>query len=305
MFVKSRKKKDELHLLEDAVAKRTQWRDVLSRFLRSKTGVVGFCIVAILLFLIIFAPLLTSYKYDEQSFPERFSYPSGTHLFGTDDFGRDLFSRIIYGGRVSLLIATCAAIISAVGGVALGLTAGYFGGKTDLIVSRVLEIIMCIPGLLLAIAIAASLGSGPINTAIAISISSIANASRLIRATVMSVRNNEFVEAAKSTGSHHFRIMFIHILPNTIAPLFIHIASSMGNSIMVIAGLSFIGLGVKPPTPEWGAILNAGRPYLREFWPPIVIPLPVHHVYNICIQPARRCASRRTRSAAEGLGGGI
>ena len=272
LFKSKEEKKQEEQQLAEVAAKGALWRDVLSRFLRTKTGVFGFFIIVILLFLVIFAPFLTKYKYDKQSFPEAFTYPCKEHIFGTDDFGRDTFCRILYGGRTSLLVSFIATCISALGGIVLGAVAGYFGGVVDLILSRILEIIMSIPGLLLAIAISAALGSGPFNTALAISFGGIAGSARLIRATVMSIKSNEFVEGARSYGAGHTRIIFSHILPNCIAPLFIHLAGSIGSGIMVIAGLSFLGLGVKPPTPEWGAMLNAGRAYIRDFWPMIFFP---------------------------------
>ena len=272
MTTESKKTQDNELLLAEEKAKKALRRDVLSRFLRSKTGLVGLIIVIILLFLIICAPLLTQYEIDGQSFPERFQYPSKAHIFGTDDFGRDTFTRILYGGRISLLIAACATVISAGGGIILGAMAGYFGGWVDMLISRFFDIIMSIPGLLLAIAISAALGTGLLNTALAIAIGGIAASGRLIRATVMSIKANEFVEAARVNGSSNFRIIFVHILPNCIAPLFIQMAGSIGSGIMLIAGLSFIGLGVKPPTPEWGALLNASRQYIRDFWPMLVFP---------------------------------
>ena len=248
MFFKSRRKKAEYsQLLENMTNKRTLWGDVLSRLLRNKIGMLGLAIVSLLLILIVFAPVFTSYDYAEQSFPERFLYPSGQHLFGTDDFGRDLWTRILYGGRNSLLIAFVATLLAAIVGVVIGSSAGFFGNKTDLIISRILDIIMAIPSLLLAIAISAALGSGPVNTSLAISISGIAPAARIMRSTVMSIKTNEYIEAAKATGSRDYRIIFRHILPNTIAPLIINSTLSIGACITAISGLSFIGLGVQPP----------------------------------------------------------
>ncbi len=265
-------KKKETDDLAATAAKGALWKDVLSRFLRSRAGVFGLIVVVILIFMVVFAPLLTHYQYDVQSFPERFQLPSKTHIFGTDEFGRDEFSRILYGGRVSLLVAFLATVISSVVGVVLGATAGYFGGKVDILLSRVFDIILAVPGMLLAIAISATFGGGILTTAFAISIGSIGNLARLIRSTVMSVKANEFVEAATANGSSNARIIFVHVLPNCIAPLFVSIANNIGTNIMVIAGLSFIGLGVKPPIPEWGAMLNAGRSYIRDFVPTILFP---------------------------------
>lgn len=170
------------------------------------------------------------------------------------------------------MVSLMAVAISGVTGAILGSVSGYAGGATDIFITRVLDIIMSIPALLLAIAISASLGSGPAKTALAISISSIPHGARIIRSTVMAVKDSDFVEAAKATGSRSARIIFIHILPNTIAPLIVNVTLGIGGSIMAISGLSFIGLGVQPPIPEWGSILAAGRPYIRDFWPIILFP---------------------------------
>ena len=170
------------------------------------------------------------------------------------------------------MLAVVAVCISVGSGIVLGAFAGYFGGAIDIVITRILEVLMAVPGLLLAIAIAFALGSSPINTAIAISISGIPGSARLIRATVMTLKSNEFIEAARASGSKHFRVIFVHVLPNTIAPLIVNASMWIAGNIMAISGLSFIGLGVRPPTPEWGAILIAGRPYFRDFWPTIVFP---------------------------------
>ena len=171
-----------------------------------------------------------------------------------------------------MMVAVLSTAISLFIGIVLGAIAGYFDGKTDTFITRVVDIIMAIPSLLLAIAISAALGSGPINTALAISIAGIPPKARIMRSTVMTIKDNEFVEAAKATGSNHLRVIFKHILPNTIAPLIVSATISIGGSIAAISGLSFIGLGVQPPIPEWGSILSAGRTYIRDFWPIIVYP---------------------------------
>jgi peptide/nickel transport system permease protein len=259
------------HALE-ITRKRSQWADIIARVYRNKIGMVGFSIVVILLILVIFAPLFTHQDPALQVLASKFAPPSREHLMGTDNFGRDLWSRLLYGGRISLLIAFFSTILSCVTGLAIGSISGYFGGKLDIGINRVLDVMMAIPGLLLAIAISTALGAGPFNTVLAISIAGIPPSARLMRATVMSIKNNEYVEAAIATGSNNLRIVFKHVIPNAIAPVLLTATMAIGGGIMQISGLSFLGLGVAPPTPEWGSILNAGRPYLRDFWPLIVFP---------------------------------
>ena len=258
--------------LEQRSRKKGQWRDIMGRLLRNKLGMVGLCILVVLLILVIFAGVFTKYDYSYQNFPDKFCKPSWDHPMGADKFGRDLWSRLLYGGRVSLLVAVIAVVISTFFGIIIGATAGYYGGKTDTIITRIMDVIMAIPGLLLAIARSAALGSGPVKTAIAISISSIPHAARIMRSTVMPVKSNEFVEAAKATGSKNTRVIFKHILPNTIAPLIVNATLQLGGCIMAISGLSFIGLGVQPPTPEWGSIMANGRDFIRDFYPLVTFP---------------------------------
>jgi peptide/nickel transport system permease protein len=273
-FLSSRKKRkdQELDVMVSMSRSRSQWSDIIGRLLRNKLGVVGLAIVIFLLVSTIFAGLISPYDYTKQNLLIAFTYPGREHIMGTDNYGRDLWTRLLYGGRISLLIAFISAVVSTVAGMVLGAITGYFGGKLDLIVTRVLDVIMAIPGLLLAIAISSALGSGPFNTVLAISISGIPGGTRIMRSTVMSIKSNEFVEAAIATGSSNLRAVFKHILPNTIAPLLLNSTLAISGGVMAVSALSFVGLGVNPPTPEWGSILNAGRPYIRDFWPLIVFP---------------------------------
>lgn len=249
-----------------------QGREVLVRLTRNKIGMVGIFICLVLLVLCIGAPLFTHWNPYGQSVRDRFILPGREHIMGTDDFGRDIWARLLYGGRYSLLIAFGATCFSTFMGLILGSCAGFFGGKTDLIITRILDVIQAIPSLLMAIAISSALGSGPFKTMLAISMGGIASGARVMRATVMSIKNNEFVEAAKATGSRNARTIFVHILPNTVAPLIINASMGIGGNILAISGLSFIGLGVMPPTPEWGSILAVGKTYIRDFWPLVLFP---------------------------------
>jgi len=267
----TRTKKD-IAVMVEAGRKHGQWRDVFRRILRNKLGMFSLVILVVILILVIFAGVFTPYSYSKSDVPNKFSYPSAAHIMGTDNMGRDLWTRLIYGGRVSLLVAFSSAILSTVIGIILGSVAGYFGGTTDLVITRIFDVLMSIPGLLLAIAVASALGSGTFNTILAMSISGIPGGARVMRSCVMSIKGNEFVEAAIATGSRQYRVLFRHILPNTIAPLLLNCTMAVGGGIMAVSGLSFIGLGIYPPTPEWGSILNAGRAFIRDFWPITVFP---------------------------------
>lgn len=272
MPVTLKQKQKHVEELESLTKRHGQWRDTLRRLFRNKLAVVGLIIVVVIVFGVVLADFLTPYEYDAQDYGNRFTYPCLEHLFGTDNFGRDLFTRILYGGRISLLVALLSLAISTVIGVFLGATAGYFGGKYEVFVMRLMDIIMAIPGLLLAVAISAGLGTGIFNTALAISIAGIPPSVRMLRATVLQIRDEEYVEAARATGASDMRIIFHHVLPNTIAPLIVDSTLRIGINILQISSLSFVGLGIQPPTPEWGSILSTGRAYIQDFWPLITFP---------------------------------
>ena len=252
--------------------KRSQMRDIWKRFRSNKLAMAGLIIVAVIVLSAIFANFIAPYDYDKQSFADRFFMPSAEHLFGTDNYGRDLFSRVLYGGRVSLLVSLLGLLISVGIGSIFGATAGYFGGLYETIVMRVMDIIMAVPGTLMAVSVSALLGTGVWQTAIAVSIGGIAPSARMLRATVLTIREQEYVEAARARGSSNLRIIVRQILPNTLSPIIVDSTLRIGTNIMMISGLSFIGLGVQPPTPEWGSILNTGREFITTFWPMITFP---------------------------------
>lgn len=256
-------------ICDDALVKHSQMGDVWRRFRRNKLALFGMCIAIFLVLVAVFANVIAPYAPDAIS-TDRLQMPSAAHPMGTDNFGRDLLSRVIYGARVSLLISLMSLVFSLIIGIGLGATAGYFGGWYESLIMRICDILMCIPGMLLAVCISSVLGIGVVNTAIAVS--GVAPCIRMIRATVLQIRSQEYVEAAKATGSGHRKIIFHEILPNILSPLIVDSTMRIGGNILQISGLSFIGLGVQPPTSEWGSIMSAGQEFITTFWPMITFP---------------------------------
>ncbi len=240
-------------------------RDVWRRLRKNHLAMFGLFVVALLLFFALTADIIAPYKYYEQDLMNSFQSPSKEHLLGTDEFGRDILSRIIHGSRISLQVGLIAVGISVVCGGFFGAVAGYYGGRIDNLIMRVMDILLSIPSILLAIAIAAALGPGLYNMMVAVGISSTPQYARIIRGSVLTLRGQEFVEAAKAVGSSDARIILKHIIPNCLAPIIVQSTLGVANAILTAAGLSFIGLGIQPPTPEWGAMLSGGREYIRDY----------------------------------------
>ena len=255
----------------ETLERHSQFVDIWRRFKRNKLAVFGMGLAVFLILMAVFANFIAPYDPAAIS-TDRLASPSLEHLMGTDNYGRDLFSRIIYGARVSLLISLMALVFSLIIGIGLGATAGYFGGWYESVIMRICDILMCIPGMLLAVCISSLLGIGEVNTAIAIAVSGVAPALRMIRATVLQIRSQEFVEAAKATGSSQLKIIFHEILPNILSPLIVDSTMRIGGNILQISGLSFIGLGVQSPTAEWGSIMSDGQEFITTFWPMITFP---------------------------------
>lgn len=252
--------------------KQSQIFEIWDRLKQNKLAMVGMAIVVLLVVCAVFADWIAPYNINEQNYPERFLYPSLSHPLGTDNYGRDILSRIIYGGRISLLVSLMAVACSVIVGGLIGAISGYFGGKVDTVIMRLTDILMAIPGTLLAICVSSMLGSGVWQTAVAVAVGGIAPSCRMMRATALSIRGEEYVEAARACGARNIRVILTHVIPNCLAPIIVDCTLRLGGNIMMISSLSFIGLGVQPPTPEWGSMLNAGREFIREFYPLITFP---------------------------------
>lgn len=259
-------------LPDDPLKKRSQLFDIWDRLKQNKLAMVGMVIVILLVVCAVFADWIAPYNINEQNYPERFLYPSLAHPLGTDNYGRDILSRIIYGGRISLLVSLMAVGCSVIVGGLIGAISGYFGGKVDTVIMRLTDVLMAIPGTLLAICVSSMLGSGVWQTAVAVAVGGIAPSCRMMRATALSIRGEEYIEAARACGSRNIRVILSHVIPNCLAPIIVDCTLRLGGNIMMISSLSFIGLGVQPPTPEWGSMLNSGREFIREFYPLITFP---------------------------------
>ncbi|AMM88245.1 peptide ABC transporter permease [Bacillus pumilus] len=249
-------------------------------FFQHKLAVIGTVIVFLFLILAIFAPLIAPYGINEQSLGERFSAPSAAHWFGTDDFGRDIFSRVVHGARISLCVGFFSVLGSVILGTLLGLMAGYGGRLLDAVISRLFDILLAFPSILLAIAIVSILGPSLQNALIAIAIINVPTFGRLVRSKVLSIKQEEYVLAAKAVGMSHRRIVLRHILPNSMVPVIVQATLAIGTAIIEAAALGFLGLGAQAPSPEWGKMLADARPYLVQapwtlFFPGIAIMLTV------------------------------
>jgi ABC-type dipeptide/oligopeptide/nickel transport system permease subunit len=252
------------------------WR----RFRRHRTAMVGLVLLASLFALALVAPLLTSSNPERQSLSQALRPLSAAHPLGTDHLGRDMLARLLYGGRLSLLIGFLAVGVGVAVGVPLGAVSGFQGGFTDLVIQRFADILLSFPGFLLALSLVAILGVGLQNVIISVGISAVPAFIRLVRGSVLSIREQVYVQAAEAIGQRRVAIIFRHVLPNAMAPVIVQATLSLGAAILVAAGLGFLGLGVQPPTPEWGTMLGEGRQYIFRapgltMYPGIVIFLAV------------------------------
>ncbi len=255
--------------------KRSNMGEVWHRLKKNKMSMVCLVFLAIMLLAIILSTVISPYDYTVQDLSQRFQLPSAAHWMGTDDYGRDLLTRLLVGGRYSLLIAILSVIIGIAAGMVIGALCGFFGKYVDAVLMRVMDVIMSIPGMMLAICVSVALGSGVISTALALAVGTVPMIARQLRSSTMLINSQEYIEAARSFGESNARIILTHVIPNTLAPIIVQTSLYIGGAIMGIAGLSFLGLGVQPPTPEWGNILNNGLDNIYNFadrWNVIVFP---------------------------------
>ncbi len=246
--------------------KRSMAMEVCQRLARNKMAMLGLAILVVLVLCAVFADVIADYetKVVAQNIANRLKGPSAEHWFGTDEFGRDIFARIIHGSRVSLVVGLISVSVSLILGGILGAFAGFYGGRIDNVIMRVMDIFLAVPSILLAMTIVAALGSSLVNVMLAIGVSGIPTYARIVRAAVMSVKDQEFVEASRAIGATNVTTIFREIIPNCLAPIIVQATLSVAGAILSTASLSFIGLGVQPPDPEWGAMLSGGRNFLRD-----------------------------------------
>jgi peptide/nickel transport system permease protein len=252
--------------LDTGSARIREWRRFARRFFRNPLGVVGFGIVVALLLCAALAPLLATHDPYLTSLPDRLSAPSVAYWLGADELGRDIYSRIIYGSRLTLLIVALVVVTSAPIGLVIGVVAGNFGGWTDRIFMRVTDVFLAVPKLLLALAFVAALGPGIVNAALAITLTAWPPYARLARAETLVIRNADYVSAVRLAGASEIRIMALHIVPMCLSSVIVRMTFDMAGIILTAAGLGFIGLGAQPPLPEWGAMISTGRKFIFDQW---------------------------------------
>lgn len=245
----------------------SQMYDAMRRLVQNKAAIAGFIIILFMILLAVFADVLFDYEdvVIKQNYAEALQGPSAKHLFGTDELGRDILARVVHGTRVSLSIGFIATVLASIFGGAIGAVCGFYGKHIDMVVSRIMDMLMAIPGTLLAIAIVAALEASMQNLILALTISSIPKFARITRGAVMTVRDSEHIEAARAIGARNSTIIIHHVLPNCLAPILVELTISISFAILTISGLSFLGLGVQAPQPEWGAMLSSSRTYIRDY----------------------------------------
>jgi len=246
--------------------RKSQGAELLARFMKNKAAVVGLIIFALIVLVAAFAPLIADYKTEAINIDvlNQLQPPSREHLFGTDELGRDILARVVHGARISLVIGIASVAIALLIGGTLGAVSGYYGGWIDNIIMRIMDVFLCLPDVLLALAIIAAFGNSEANIMLSIGLAFTPKISRIVRSAVMGVRTSEYIEAARSIGAKNGRIILSHVLINCMGPIIVQVTLYVANAILTISSLSFIGLGIDAPTPEWGNMLAGGRQFMRD-----------------------------------------
>ena len=247
---------------EKEQVKFSRFHDFLRKFKKQKTAIAALLVILCLAVIAVVSYQIAPYGINDPDYAAVLQGPSAKHWFGTDEFGRDLFSRILCGTRISLLVGICSVTVGAVSGTILGLIAGYYGGPAESVIMRLCDVLFAFPGIVLAIAVIAILGAGIQNVVIAVAVFSMPTFCRLVRSSVLSTKESVYVQAERSLGASDARILFRHILPAAFPNIIVQYTMSIGSSIITASSLSFLGMGAQPPTPEWGLILSSGRDYL-------------------------------------------
>lgn len=259
---------------------RSLWGEAWHRYKKNKVAVAGLVVVIALLIIALGTIVIDLATHEsvynelvlKQDIYRKLAKPSMQHIFGCDEYGRDIFFRMVWGTRYSLFIGVSSILFALAIGLVLGSIAGYYGGKIDNFIMRIMDVFLSIPSMVMAIAVVTALGTGTFNLVLSIAIPQIPRLARIVRASVMTVRDREFIESARAVGANDRLIITQYVLPNAMAPIIVQTSLYIGQAILAIAGLSFLGIGIQPPTPEWGSILNAARTYMRQAWHISLIP---------------------------------
>lgn len=255
------------------IRKKSRFGEIWGRFRKNKTAVIGLVLFSLILAVVVFADLIVPYQVSmEQVIKDRLQAPSAAHILGTDNYGRDIFARLVHGSRNSLLVGLGAVAIGITIGGLLGSISGYFGGVIDNLIVRFTDTIMCIPLMLLVLTIVAALGTSLINVLLAMMIANVPTYTRIVRSAILPVTSMDYIEAARASGSNNLQIIFSHILPNAIGPIIVQATMAVGTMIINAASISFLGMGIQPPTPEWGAMLNEAKQYMLQYPYMVIFP---------------------------------
>ncbi len=263
------------------IKRRSMMQESMERLVRNKTAMAGLIVLLIIATLCALANVICPEGYDAQNLSLKLIAPGKQFLLGTDSLGRSLLARILYGGRISLMVGVIATSIATVFGLILGALAGYYGGVVDDVIMRTLDVFYSVPSVLLAIAISSAMGSGIVNAMIAVGISSIPAFAKTVRGPILAIKEEEYVEAARCINASSSRIIFRHVVPNALSPLIITMTGQLAGSILIASALSFLGLGVQAPVPEWGALISSSRMYIRDY--PYLVTFPGIAIASVVI----------------------